>query len=67
MDKRIIDIVKARHLPDDLRYHISPVVENALLLAGKLKADLDIVETTGYLHGIARAGAYDKEGKKTTI
>ncbi len=34
--------------------HIIPVVKNALELAGKLKADMEVVEISAYLHDIAR-------------
>ena len=43
------------HGGDDFKYHILPVVKNALLLAKKLGADSEVVEAAAYLHDIGRA------------
>lgn len=61
--EKIIEIVKSRHEIKDYKYHILPVVKNAMLLADKLKADREIVEMAAYLHDIGRAGKgrYDED------
>ncbi len=56
MDKeKIIEIAKERYGDGDYKYHILPVVKNALLLAKKLNANAEVVETAAYLHDIGRA------------
>lgn len=51
---------KERYGARDFNYHILPVVKNALLLAEKLDADLEVVEAAAYLHDIGRA--VEREG-----
>ena len=63
IDQRIIDLVRQRHLADDFRYHILPVVRNAVELTSRLKADQRVVETAAYLHDIGRAGPYSSAAK----
>ena len=53
--KKIIEIAKNSYTEKDYNYHILPVVKNALLLAKKLNADLEVVEIAAYLHDIGRA------------
>ena len=53
------------HEEGDFKYHIWPVVENALLLAEKLNANKEVVEVAALLHDIGRsekiAGKYNTE------
>ena len=53
--RQIRKIVKEKHHELDFKYHIIPVVKNALLLAKKLNADREVVEVAAYLHDIGRA------------
>ncbi len=53
--EQIRKIAEERYCRADFKYHILPVVKNALLLAEKLEADLKVVETAAYLHDIGRA------------
>lgn len=39
---------------DRIKYHIHPVVENACKMAKKLKADIQVVEISAYLHDITK-------------
>lgn len=55
MKKKIIEIAEDSYTEEDYKYHILPVVKNALLLAKKLNADLEVVEIASYLHDIGRA------------
>ncbi len=55
MIKKIIEIAKKRYTEKDYKYHILPVVKNALVLAKKLNANLEVVEIASYLHDIGRA------------
>ncbi|MBT4376974.1 HD domain-containing protein [archaeon] len=63
MDKenmnKIREIVKERHNKDDFDYHIVPVVNNALVLAKKVGANLEVVKVAALLHDIGRT--YSKE------
>ncbi|MFH0955570.1 MAG: HD domain-containing protein [Candidatus Micrarchaeota archaeon] len=52
---RIIAIAKDSYEDEDYKYHILPVVKNALILGKKLNADLEVVEAAAYLHDIGRA------------
>lgn len=52
--KKIIEIAKEVYEDADYKYHILPVVKNALLLAKKLNADAEVVEAAAYLHDIGR-------------
>lgn len=66
MKKQIIEIAKENYEEEDYKYHILPVVKNALLLAKKLNADLEVVEVASYLHDIGRAvkrGQFVKENE----
>lgn len=53
--EKIILIVKEKHSEKDFKFHIIPVVKNSVMLAKKLKADVDVVEVSAYLHDIGRA------------
>jgi len=53
--QKIIKLCESRYEKGDWKYHIKPVVRNALLLAKKLKADKEVVEISAYLHDIGRA------------
>ncbi len=55
MLEEIKKIAKTTYAENDYRYHILPVVKNALLLSDKLHADRKVVETAAYLHDIGRA------------
>lgn len=55
MMQEIRKIAKERHCEEDFKYHILPVVKNALLLAKRLKADSEVVEAAAFLHDIGRA------------
>jgi uncharacterized protein len=55
MIEEVRKIARQRYCKDDFKYHIMPVVKNALLLAEKLNADLEVVETASYLHDIGRS------------
>jgi len=55
MKKEILELVKEKYEEGDFKYHISAVVKNAMLLAGRLKADKEVVEMAAYLHDIARS------------
>ncbi len=57
MKKQIKQIAKANYSPADYNYHILPVVKNALLLAKKLHANKEIVETAAFLHDIGTGRA----------
>ncbi|MDO8648118.1 MAG: HD domain-containing protein [Candidatus Diapherotrites archaeon] len=46
---------KENHDSEGFKYHILPVVKNAMLLAKKLHADLEVVETAAFLHDIGVA------------
>ncbi len=52
MIDKIKDYVKENHKPDDFKYHILPVVKNALVLAENLDADKEVVEAAAFLHDI---------------
>jgi len=52
--EQIKKIAKERYCREDFKYHILPVVKNALLLAEKLNADQEVVEAAAYLHDIGR-------------
>jgi uncharacterized protein len=54
MIKQIIKISQESYSEKDYKYHILPVVKNALLLGKKLKADLKVVEIAAYLHDIGK-------------
>ncbi len=55
MDERILKLAEEKYEESDFKYHILPVVKNALLLGKKLNADLEVVEIASYLHDIGRA------------
>lgn len=55
MKEKVIEIVKEKHTKEDFKYHIIPVVKNALLLGKKLNANLEVLEIAAYLHDIGRA------------
>lgn len=55
MNQKIIALCKKKYSSRDYNYHILPVVKNAMLLARRLGADLEITETAAYLHDIGRA------------
>jgi uncharacterized protein len=63
--EKIKKFVKEKHSEKDFNRHIKPVVKNALLLAKKLDADINVVEVSAYLHDIGRAkyteGANEEE------
>lgn len=54
MDKKILGLIKEKYDEVDFKYHILPVVKNAMLLAKKLNADLKVVEMAAYLHDVGR-------------
>ena len=54
MNKKIIEIAEGSYTKDGYKYHILPVVKNALFLAKKLNANLEVVEIASYLHDIGR-------------
>ncbi len=55
MIEEIKRIAQQRYSENDFRYHILPVVKNALLLSDRLVADRAVVEAAAYLHDIGRA------------
>jgi len=55
MEEEIEKISESFHDPDGFKYHIKPVVKNALMLAKKVGADVEIVEIAAYLHDIGRS------------
>ena len=61
MKEQVIKLVKENHDEYYFKYHILPVVKNALLLGKKLNADLDVVEIASYLHDIGKEGTDDYE------
>ncbi len=69
--ERVREIVKENHRDIDYKYHIIPVVKNALLLADKLNADKEVVEVAALLHDIGRVetivGKYKAENEHHII
>ena len=55
MLEEIRKIAEKAHQKEDFKYHIVPVVRNALTLAKRLDADLKVVEVAAYLHDIGKA------------
>jgi len=55
MIEDIKKIARDSYTLNDYKYHILPVVKNALVLAEKLDADKNIIEVAAYLHDIGRA------------
>ncbi len=52
--KDIKKLLKETCKDDRVKYHINPVVENACKMAKELKADIQIVEISAYLHDITK-------------
>ena len=52
--RQIRKIVEEEHHKEDFNYHICSVVDNAMRLARKLGADLEVVEISALLHDIGR-------------
>jgi len=50
--EQVRKIAKSAHDEWGYKYHILPVVKNAIFLAKKLGADLEVVEVAAYLHDI---------------
>lgn len=55
MEQKVLKLIKERYEEGDFKYHINPVVRNAMILAKKLKADEEVVEMAAYLHDITRS------------
>jgi len=55
MIEKVRKIVEQSHEREDFQYPVLPVVKNALFLARKLNADLEVVETAALLHDIGRS------------
>jgi len=55
MIEQVRAFAKEKHDPEGFQFHILPVVKNAMLLAKKLNADLEVVETAAFLHDIGVA------------
>jgi putative nucleotidyltransferase with HDIG domain len=55
MIDEIKQLAKERYCDNDYKYHILPVVKNALLLGRRLNADMNVIEAAAYLHDIGRA------------
>ena len=54
MIEEVRKIAEERYCREDFKYHILPVVKNALLLAERLKANSEVVEAAAYLHDVGR-------------
>jgi len=63
MIEKIKKLAEERYHEKDFKYHILPVVKNSLLLAKKLKANVEVVEVAAYLHDIGRV--YKKVEEET--
>ena len=55
MKTKVLNQIKEKYDEVDFKYHVVPVVKNALLLAEKLNADKEVVEMAAYLHDIGRS------------
>ncbi len=67
MEEKILKLIEEKYKNKDfLKYHIVPVVKNAMGLAKKLKADEEVVEMGAYLHDISNLliEDYDKYKKE---
>lgn len=55
MKTEVLNQIKEKYDGADFKYHIIPVVKNALLLAEKVDANKEVVEMAAYLHDIGRS------------
>jgi len=61
MKQETLKLIQEKYEKADLKYHINAVVKNAMLLASKLKADIEVVEMGAYLHDIGRTEVRDRD------